>query len=77
MKLFYTKKEVDEEIAKALYEEDRRRGMASDMRDMHRDIMQLRERLDRLEYKVASAERQATNTPINTHLTCGCTMEGE
>ena len=76
MKLFYTRKELDEEVAKALYEEDRRRGMASDMRDMHRDIIQLRERVDRLEYKVASAGKSATSAP-NTNFTCMCTTEGE
>lgn len=63
MKLFYTRKEVDEEIGKAIYERERERDRDHRMDCITHDLIKLEERVSRLEmthFNVA-----APTTPFN------------
>ena len=51
MKLFYTRKEVDEEISRAIYERERERDRDHRMDCMMHDFMKLEERVSMLEMK--------------------------
>ena len=59
MKLFYTRKELDEAIAKALIERDMRRSTEEQIERLHGEIYRLEERISRLEYQ--GINKQAEN----------------
>lgn len=63
MKQFYTRKEVDEEIGKALYERERERDRDHRMDCMMHDFAKLEERVLRLEMTHFNVD--APTTPFN------------
>ena len=67
MKFFYTRKEVDEEIAKALAEAARRREDFERFDSLRRDVWQLRDELHDLQIRLDPAYRPAPTgcAPVN------------
>lgn len=79
MKQFYTRKEVDEEISKALYERDRERDRDQRMDCMWHDFRRLEERVERLEMRILESRPHMVGcggqgTPVHPEL-CNSTAE--
>ena len=79
MKQFYTRKEVDEEINKAIYERERERDRDQRMDRMLHDYIQLEERVSRLEMRILESRPYMVGcggqgTPV-TPAFCNCTAE--
>jgi hypothetical protein len=67
MKFFYTRKDIDEEIAKALAEADRRREDFERFDSLQRDVWQLRDELHDLRIRLDPTYMKAPtgSVPVN------------
>lgn len=67
MKFFYTRKDVDEEIAKALAEDARRREEFERFDSLRRDVWQLRDELHDLRIRLDPTYMKVPTgcTPVN------------
>lgn len=79
MKQFYTRKEVEEEIGKALYERERERDRDHRMDCMMHDFAKLEERVARLEMRILESRPYMVGyggqgTPVRPEF-CNCTAE--